>query len=108
MKPMIMMRTRGFAGPRWQRTGKGKLIHTTGNFIATHPSKAGLPTIADACPGGYVARGPWAASLPFTTCDWVHHLFRYFAAKIDHTASPDDEPGYGADWENFWVEIQKP
>jgi len=47
----------------------------------------------------------WAPDLDFDEGDVVSNNDEYYIAIEDHTSSDENEPGVGANWEEFWDEI---
>lgn len=51
---------------------------------------------------GYTDQGAWALTNPYVVDDMVAHVAVDYVCIAGHTATATDEPGAGANWEDFW------
>lgn len=51
---------------------------------------------------GLVWRGNWTSPETFNSRDAVYHNGASFYALMGHSTAPDNEPGVGSNWEDYW------
>ena len=48
---------------------------------------------------------PWLLGSDYTTGTVIKHNDRIYEASADNSAIADNEPGVGADWESYWLDL---
>lgn len=54
---------------------------------------------------GYTLRGAWVFSTVYSVDDAVTNGGETYVCILGHTAAATDEPGVGANWEDYWILI---
>jgi len=54
---------------------------------------------------GYTLEGAWVVTTDYQVDDAVTNGGETYVCIADHTASATDEPGVGANWEDYWILI---
>jgi hypothetical protein len=48
-------------------------------------------------------KGVWSVGVHYTINHQVGNGGNFFLCRVAHTSSATDEPGVGANWENYWI-----